>query len=221
MQSYNFINFVKIVDLSLLNFIDYMNYSNEYDEGAIMYSNEYNQLQINLNPKCRKLLTSLILNNINSTLHYGKTNIVINTCKPMQNWRQYNRKSAVRSYRYIIQDESIAIDAIKLNQWLDSLYKHLPTLNIKNFNTEFLKSSILNNIDIYKNNVKYVEFDNIDVYDSYKLLENYLKYNGQLSFDLLQYNIISDGNCEYSHNGTFTDEIKEEFHLQLLNKGII
>lgn len=221
MQSYNFINFIKVVDLSLLNFIDYVNYTSEYNEETLLFSNDLNQLEINLNPQCRKLLTSLILNNINNALHYGKTNIVINTCKPMQNWRQYNRGSAVRSYKYIIQDESIAFDIIKFNQWLDRLYKHLPKLNIKNFNTDFLQNSILNNIDIYKNNVKYIEFNDIDVFDAYKLLETYLKHSGQLSFDLLQYNIISDGNHEYSHGGTFTDEIQEEFHLQLLNKGII
>lgn len=221
MQSYNFINFIKIVDLSLLNFIDYVNYTYDYEEDSLMVSNDMNQLEIILNPQCRKLLTSLILNNINSALHYGKTNIIINTCKPMQNWRQYKRKSAVRSYRYIIQDESISVDIIKFNQWLDRLYKHLPSLNIKKFDTEFLQNSILNNIDIYKNNIKYIEFDNIDVYDAYKLLEEYLKYSGQLSFDLLNYNILLDGNHEYSHGGTFTDEIKEEFHLQLLNKGII
>lgn len=220
MQSYNFINFIKIVDLSLLNFIDYVNYSTEINEDTLMYNNEYNQLQINLNPKSRKIITSLILNNISSSLHYGKTNIIINTCKPMQNWRQSERKGAIRIYKYMIQDESIAIDIIKLNQWLDNLYKHLPTINVKNFNTEFLQTSILNNIDIYKNNIKYIEFNNVDVFDSYKLLESFLKHNGQLSFDLLNYNIISDGNCEYSHNGNFTDEIKEDFHLQLLNKGI-
>ena len=66
MQSYNFINFIKVVDLSLLNFIDYVNYTSEYNEETLLFSNDMNQLEINLNPQCRKLLTSLILNNINN-----------------------------------------------------------------------------------------------------------------------------------------------------------
>lgn len=220
MQNYNFINFIKIVDLSLLNFIDYASYTDSYSEEALMISNEYNQLQINLNPKARKLITSLILNNISNQIHYGKMNIIINTCKPMQNWRQYKRKAAIKSYKYVIQDESIAVDLIKLNQWLDKLYTKLPTINVKNFNTEFLNITKLNNINTY-NNIKYVEFNELDVWDAYRLLSDFLKYNGNLAFDKLNYNIISDGNREYAHDSNFTDEIKENIRLQLIEKGII
>ena len=201
MQNYNFINFIKIVDLSLLNFIDYVNYTDTNSEDALMISNEYNQLQINLNPKGRKLITSLIINNISNQLHYGKMNIIINTCKPMQNWRQYKRKAAIKSYKYVIQDESIAIDLI-------------------NFNTEYLNITKLNNINVY-NNIKYVEFNELDVWDAYKLLGDFLKYNGQLTFDKLNYNIITDGNRDYIHDSNYTDEIKENIRLQLIEKGII
>ena len=219
MQNYNFINFIKIVDLSLLNFIDYASYADN-SEDALMITNEYNQLQINLNPKAKKLITSLIINNISSQIHYGKMNIIINTCKPMQNWRQYKRKAAIKSYKYIIQDESISIDLIKLNQWLDKLYNKLPTINIKNFNTEFLNLSKLNNINTY-NNIKYIEFNELDIWDAYNLLGTFLKYNGQLTFDKINYNIIMDGNCEYFHDLIYTDEIKNNIRLQLLEKGII
>ena len=220
MQNYNFINFIKIVDLSLLNFIDYTSYADSYSEEALLISNEYNQLQINLNPKARKLITSLILNNISNQIHYGKMNIIVNTCKPMQNWRQYKRKAAIKSYKYVIQDESIAVDLIKLNQWLDKLYTKLPTINVKNFNTEFLNITKLNNINTY-NNIKYIEFNELDVWDAYRLLSDFLKYNGNLAFDKLNYNIISDGNREYAHDSIFTDEIKENIRLQRIEKGII
>lgn len=221
MQNFNFINFIKIVDLSLLNFIDYANYDTYYSEESLMYSNDSDKLQINLTPKSQKILISLILNNINSALNYGKTNIIINTCKPMQNWRQYERNAAIKSYRYIIQDDSIALDLIKFNQWIDKLYSKLPTLNIKNFSNQYLNSQYLNNIDIYKNNIIYLEFNELDVWDAYTLLKIYLKYNGSLSFDEVNYNIISDGNQGYSHGSIFPDDIKESVRLQLNSKGII
>lgn len=220
MQNYNFINFIKIVDLSLLNFIDYVNYTEVNSSDALLISNEYNQLQINLNPRGRKLITSLIINNINNQLHYGKMNIIVNTCKPMQNWRQYKRKAAIKSYKYVIQDDSIAIDLIKLNQWLDKLYNKLPNINVKNFNTEYLNISKLNNINTY-NNIKFIEFNELDIWDAYKLLGDFLRYNGQLTFDKLNYNIITDGNHEYIHDSNYTDEIKENIRLQLIEKGII
>lgn len=221
MQNFNFINFVKILDLSLLNYIDYTNYDAFYSKDALLCTNDLGQMQINMTAESRKILISLILNNINNSINYGKTNIIINTCKPMQNWRQYERNSAIRSYRYVIQDESVAIDLIKFNQWMDKLYNKLPKLNIKNFSNEYLNNKILNNIDIYRQNILYIEFNELDVFDAYALLKEYLKYNGSLTFDDINYNIIADGNREYFHDLIFPDYIKDSVRHQLNSKGII
>ena len=48
----------------------------------------------------------------------------------MQNWRAEVRGNAVRAYKYQIVDESIYIDIIKFNQFLDSIFKKLLTLDL-------------------------------------------------------------------------------------------
>ena len=214
MQSFNFINFIHIVDLSLLNFIDY----SDVIEDSYQI-NEQGQLILNLNANTRKILAGFIINNINDNIQYGKTNIIINTCKPMQNWRQIQRTKAIRSYKYKIIDESIYIDEIKLNQYLDTIYFKLPSLNLNNIPDVISNKSVLEfNI---KNNVKCLQFDTLDIWDTYSLLKTLLSNVGSLTFDSLNYNIIIDGNYVYVHNSNFTDDIRDIVRLELLQKAIL
>jgi hypothetical protein len=87
MQNYNIIDYIQIIDLSLLNFIDYL----EVIEDSYQINSD-GQLHLNLNAKNKKILTGFIINNINNNMQIGANNIIINTCKPMQNWRQNDRR---------------------------------------------------------------------------------------------------------------------------------
>lgn len=215
MQSFNFINFIHIVDLSLLNFIDYSDViDNSYQ------INEQGQLYLNLNANTRKVLAGFIINNINDNIQYGKQNIIINTCKPMQNWRQIQRNKAVRSYKYKFIDESVCVDEIKLNQYLDTIYFKLPSLNLNKISENYIGFNDISKFT-FQNNVKCLQFDTLDIWDTYSILKNLLSNVGSLTFDSLNYNIIIDGNYVYVHNSSFPDEIKDNVRLELLGKGIL
>ena len=213
MQCYNFINFIRIVDISLLNFIDY---SDLIQDSYII--NEQGKLCFNLNAKNKKIITGFIINNINDAIQYGKQNIIVDTCTPMQNWRQVERTKAVRSYKYCVGDESIYIDEIKLNQFLNKLFKRLPILN-----TKLLKDYSIENFKVrsIQNRIKCIEFDELDVHDAFTILGRFLSNIGILTFDSLTYNIIRDGNYVYEHNSSFPDNILQNVRLQLLQKGIL
>lgn len=213
MQSFNFINFIRIVDLSILNFIDYL----DVIDNSFTF-NEYGQMVINLNAKGKKLLTEFIINNINDNLQYGKVNVIINTCKPMQNWRQIARNKAIRSYKYKFMDESIQIDEIKFNQFLDSIYKKLEKISINNCNYDSENYIHFNKL---KNKVKCLSFEELDIWDSYGILKLLLKDIGTISFDILNYTTIIDGNYEYAHDMVFDEDILESVRLELLKKEII
>ena len=41
---------------------------------------------------------------INDAIQYGKTNVIVNTCKPMSNWRKTERNNAIRCFKYVVKD---------------------------------------------------------------------------------------------------------------------
>lgn len=217
MQCFNFINFLKIIDLSLLNFIDYC----EVIEGSYQMVN--NQFHINLNAKTKKLLIAIILSNINDAIQYGKTNIIVNTCRPMNNWRKEQRNNAIRCFKYVIKDESVLIDKIKLNQFLENIFEKLPTYDLKKLNLAPQCKELINmsNLEI-GGKVHFVQFENVDVIDGFYILQKMFSSFGCLTFDNTIYNLIDDGNCVYKHNmSNIPDDVKENIRLQFLQKGII
>lgn len=123
----------------------------------------------------------------------------------MNNWRQIERTKAVRSYKYCVKDESVYIDEAKLNQFLNQLFKKLPTLN----NDVLKKDYSLENYKVrsIQNRIKCIEFEELDIQDSYTIMGRFLSSIGILSFDSSNYNIIKDGNYVYEHNSVFSDEV--------------
>lgn len=217
MQCFNFINFLHVIDLSLLNFIDYC----EVIEGSYQMVN--NQFIINLNSKTRKLLTALILSNINDKIQYGKINVLVNTCRPMNNWRKTERNNAIRCFKYVIKDQSVMIDKIKLNQFLENIFEKLPTYDLNKIKSEpQIKNVInINNLEI-GGKVKFVQLENVDIIDGFYILQKLFTNVGCLTFDNTIYNLIDDGNCVYKHSmSNIPDDIKQNVRLQFLEKGII
>ena len=214
MLAYNFINFIHIVDLSLLNFIDY----SDILEGSCLYQDD-NKLHLTLNAKTKKFLTSFIVDNINNSLHYGKINIVINTCKPMKNWRQVIRKAAVRNNKYCVIDDSLYIDELKLNSFADAIFQKLPKLDLNKVNkeTQELGKEVLK----LNPNVNYLSFNDIDLYDANNLAKSLLTNIGALTFDSVIYNLIQDGNDVYAHASDIPQQIIDSFRLTLTQKGLI
>jgi hypothetical protein len=217
MQNFNIINYIHIVDLSLLNFIDYL----EIIEDSYHVTEE-GQLYLNLNTKNKKILTGFIINNINNSIQYGKTNILVNTCKPMQNWRQEVRGNALRAYKYKFIDNSINVDIIKFNQFIDALFAKLPTLNLRT-----ISQSYIGNNDVLKfnfqQNIYYLDLENLDSCDVLNILTKLLAHIGHVNYQTLNYNnlILTDGNYDYTHSSSCPDGIIEVVRHNLISKGII
>ena len=218
MTCYNFINFLHIIDLSLLNFIDYC----QVIQGSYQMIDD--KFYINLNAKTKKLLVAIILNNINDAIQYGKTNVIVNTCKPMSNWRKTERNNAIRCFKYVVKDQSILIDKIKLNQFLENIFEKLPTYNIKKLKTDLSDSQNLININNLEigGKVQFIQLENVDVIDGFYILKHIFANIGCLTFDSTIYTLINDGNCVYNHSlNNIPDDVKENIRLQFLQKGLI
>ena len=212
-ESYNFINFLKIVDLSLLNILDYV----EINESKLLIEKN-DRLLLNLNSMSKKLLEGFIINNINNETYYGKRNILINTCKPVNNWRSFGKK--VKTSRIILKDESIYVDEIKLNNFIDDVFKRLPSmtavLSKKNFND-------VSNIQVsIPKELKIIEFNEIDILDSYESMTKILSSFGYVNKDSINYNLIEDGNRRF-HSGVdeLSAELNKKVQFELMKKGII
>ena len=219
-DNFNIINYIKIIDLSLLNLLDYSDISDiQYSH----FDDNTNKIVIDINNESKKLLEGFIINNINNELYYNRMNIIVNTCNPMKNWRQYERKKALRNNKCFVYDESIYIDEVKLNNFLNSTFEKLPTKEaVLVKRTSFKNSSISSNISIpLNNNIKFLEFNDIDFYDVDTILKHYLSKIGNLLSTEPNYIIIKDGNFGYSHKEKISEEIFESVRLQLLEKGII
>lgn len=223
LKNYNIINYIKIIDLSLLNLLDY---SEIGDEKYSHFDENINKIVIDLNSNSKKLLEGFIINNINNELYYNRTNIILNTCNPMKNWRQYERKKALKANKCYVLDQSIYIDELKLNSFINSIFEKLPsrTAVLLKKDLAFSKHEkiISSNVSISINeNVKFLEFENVDLYDAELILKHYLNNIGSLLISDLNYIIIRDGNYGYSHSQSISNTVLDDVRLQLLEKGII
>jgi hypothetical protein len=203
LEQFNLINYLKIIDVSLLNIFDYLDLGN----GSLTLVEQNNKLVLNLNAESKKLLESFVLNNLHNSIYYGKTNILVDTCSPKENWRHLEQILNKKQSKYILNDDSIYIDNISLNVFFSSIFKKMKK-NLINFQKSNHKIFFLN-------------FNTIDVYDSFLILNNILSTFGIVNKDNFNYNLIEDGNHDFFHGCEFLDELTENVRLILLKKGII
>lgn len=207
LENYNLINYLKIIDLSLLNLFDYMDIENSQyvldSKGRII---------LNLNPKTRDLLETLLISNINNSIYYNKVNIIVNTCLPKDNWHNIEQIIDKPGQKYIVIDDSIYVDTIKMNMFFDNFFKKIEKNNI--FGNK--RTSIA-----LSNNVKFICFKSIDIYDTFYIVNSILSNFGIIKKDNFNYNLIRDGNNDFMHGTSFVSELYDEVRLMLMNKGII
>lgn len=144
--------------------------------------------------------------------------ILVNQCKIGVKKLDGN---ACRAYKYKLIDDSIYVDMIKFNQFVDTVFNKIQTLNLN----KLLKSTNDNqNLQIsLENKFKCLEFENLDVLDVITILNKLLKNIGSVNYNTSNYNniIVIDGNCEYIHNSVCPDELIEQVRRNLLEKEIL
>lgn len=202
LEKFNLINYLKIIDLSLLNIFDYL----DLDNGPTLVE-QNNKLVLNFNSDTKKLLESFVLNNLYNNIFYGKTNILIDTCFPKENWRCVEQILNKKCSKYILNDKSIYIDNTVLNTFFTSLFKKIER------NNSLQKSNL--------NKLFFLNFKNIDLHDAFSILTKILSSFGIVNTDSFNYNLIEDGNHDFFHGCEFMDELIDNVRLNLLKKGIL
>lgn len=218
-ENFNVINYLKIVDLSLLNIFDYLDFGANSND--IVLIND--KMVLNLNNRTKKLLEGFIINNINNSIYYGRTNILVNSCEPYNNWRNSVEKLESKVGKCLILDESLYVDELKLNTFLNNLFKRLPNINAKLL-TKCFHKTFASYVNISsKGSIKYLDFKNIDIFDTYSILEEILSNFGILTIDDFKYNIIYDGNTKFCHSYhlKYDSSIIDMVKVQLIEQGII
>ena len=180
---------------------------------------EDDRLLLKFSANCKRLLEGFVVSTINDSTYYGKHNILLNSCKPEKNWRNIEKR-APKKVMLKIKDASVFIDELKFNSFVADLYKRLPTISTV-LNKKNAWQNSVSKIPVYiQKDVEFLQFDDIDLFDSYTALDKILSSFGIVNKDDLNYNIIEDRNCEFSHDG-IVSELFERVRLELIKKGII
>ena len=183
--------------------------------------NDNDKLVLNFNAECRRLLEGFVINNINDSTYYGKTNILVYSCKPDANWRNEEK---LKSNRISIIDNSVLIDELKLNSFINTMFKKIPSMNAtlsKIDSWTSWKGKVTKIKVSLQKNVKFIMLDETDMIDSYFILDKILSSFGIVNKDDLKYNIIKDVNSCFSHECKVEDRLLEKVRSELIEKGVI
>jgi hypothetical protein len=109
-------NFVDIASAAFLNVVNDI-----YDK---IYYSDQEKIPIDItDPRSKKLFEYYLNEEIRKTKRgYGEVRILVNTCKPWDNWRKEIRGSAIRATKFNVVDQSILINNRKLETFLDQYW---------------------------------------------------------------------------------------------------
>ena len=205
-----FIDYLYIVNFALLKYLDREN---------IPIINE--KLTIDMNKSTtKKQLQYYIIDTLLDNFMYGKTNVILNTCNPFNNWRSVNGIESIQNYKYIVEDESVDVNLPLFNRFLENIFKKIPKLIDNEYQYDENDQRLL--VNKYRK-FKTLSFKDIDSSDITCIMKNHYKDLSVMFLDNLKYSysIIKDGNTDYQHDGNITYEILEEIRLTLIEKEII
>lgn len=190
---YKLINFIEISSNSLLNVIN-----DAYDaDNKSVYQNE-NIIYINIDEFVKQTLELHILSLLKGEMFFGQKNILINTCRPCDNWRKKNRGKSIKACKYSITDKYIYIDKQKLEALLNKIWKNIPK-----------KVS----------NITLIDNRELDILDLTIAIGKILAVN--CSTKKPHYHILCDSNNEYIHDNIIPAYIITQLETNLRTKNLI
>lgn len=187
---YNVINFIEIASNSLLNVIDNLSNQDLYSESGVYY--------LDLKNTIKESFSFYIGSNIENEKVFGYKNILINTCRPFDNWRKKERGSGIKACKYNICDSSISIEKQKLEYFLDKEWKRL---------------------QIKKKDFYYIENQNVDIFDLNMVLPQLLSFNFKAKRS--NYYIIEDVNRDYIHTKNIPNYLVSQIEMELRKNRLI
>lgn len=194
MKYIKLVNFVDICSNSFLKVID-----DVYDKAYFVQD----QILINLDtPRIKKLLEYHTQENLKQRLRgYGEIKIVINTCRPWDNWRKELRGSAIKASKFTVTDSSLIINNRRLEIELDKIWR---------------------STQLIFNNVHFIEHPHLDSFDLDLLINARIGANF-ISTNNNRFLTIQDSNQQYLRNlqDTIPDYLVSEVERSLVNLGLI
>lgn len=185
---FKIINYVEVCSNSLLATFDSVN--QKYDANGKLY--------LDLDRSAREILEFHIKSNLKNERHFGYKNIILNTCRPYNNWRQHERGSVIKACKYAFSDETVTADKQKLEHFLDKLWNQ--------FETEFKEFTLLSSSEL-------------DLQDLQTAVEK------NIGIDCLSvppyYYILKDSNIEYEHKELLPAHIINEVETKLRRNKLI
>lgn len=130
--------------------------------------------------------------------------------------------NAVRKYKYQFIDNSIYVDSIKFNQFVDSMFLKLPSINLNKLSENCIGINSKNLLR-FKCGINCMQFEDIDLIDVRTSLNKLLSNLGRVTDNTLHYNniLITDGNHDYNHGSECSDDTVQAVRRNLLEKGIL
>ena len=187
----NIINYIDICSNALLAIID-------NDECIIEKIDDKDNIYIDNNFK--KIFYFYIKTFINDKFSYGKQNIIINSCKPYENFRQIENDNKITLPKYNLTDKQyFNIDLQCLEGYLDKVWDKLK-------NDDMLGKFI------------FLSNNRVDIVDMINIMRQYISY---LSIDKCHYFMLEDTNNEYLHYNNIDKDILLEVETELRRKEII
>ena len=208
-------NYRDVINYAVMRYLD--------QENNFIYVDNKIYIDIRSN-SVKKRLQYNIIDCLLDHYTYNKENILLNTCKPLNNWREPLPNDIITdqyNYKYNISDDSVYVDLNLFNRFLDNLFKKIPKIIDAEYQQDENDARLLIN---KKKQFTLIEFQNIDITDILSIFKNHYQ---DLSITILNntifnYNIIEDNNdVVYMHGGDINITLLEQIRLTLIEKGIL
>lgn len=184
------LNYIEIVSNSFLAILDDSNnYTIDEDRNLI----------IDLNKSIINQLKFYVDSNIKDQQFFGYKTILLNTCRPFDNWRKEKRGASLRISQYSLTDKKIIINKQKLEYQLNKLWGELKK---------------------DKKDIIFINDKEIDLFDL-KLIIKRILGNKNVQINRNQYYILKDGNLEYLHDTNIPTYLINQVESKLRLKQLI
>lgn len=184
----NLINYVDVCSKALLAIID----NNLYSDVNGVY-------KIDLSDKdVKQSICYYVESFIKAEYHFGMYNVVINTCRPSDNWRKVLRGSAIKASKYRLVDENIELDLPKLEKLLDNTWKQLQA-KMENF--------------------IWISHYQLDIFDLVLIMQKVVSDN--INLPQAQYIILTDENNDYVHYNDIDSKYVTDIEMILRQNRVI
>lgn len=190
-MSVQIVNYTEVCSNALLAIVD-------NDSTNIKYHDD-GRYEIIIDNQFKSLIKFYVKSFCKNYRQFGVKTVVIKTCRPMNNWRQEERGSAIKACRYFVTDiDSFLIDKYKLEGLLENCWSSLQK-ELKEFS--------------------FIECNSVDFIDITQVLKEFIM--DSVIIHPTHFYFLRDVNTEYMHMYNIPKRIKTQVEILLREKRLI